>query len=88
MPMMNINGISPTMHYTGYAVANAISPSLSLPSTGVAGRMSASYDLASEFGQIQLDTRGNSGGAAHLTAPTRLGDKNNAKRFQNVSGST
>lgn len=88
MPMININGASPTMHYTGYAVANAMSPSLSLPSTGVAGRLSASYDLASEFGQMQLGARGNSGGggAAHLTAPTRLGDKNSGKRFQNVSG--
>jgi hypothetical protein len=88
MPMININGASPTMHYTGYAVANAMSPSLSLPSTGVAGRVSASYDLASEFGQMQLGARGNSGGAAHLTAPTRPWEKNNAKKFQNVSGAS
>jgi len=86
MPMININGANPTMHYTGYAtVSNAMSPSLSLP-TGLGGRISASYDLASEFGQMQLDTRGNSGGG--LTAPTRLGDRNNSRRSQNLSGAT
>jgi len=87
MPMININGANPTMHYTGYAtVSNAMSPSLSLP-TGVAGRISASYDLASEFGQMQLDTRGNFGGGG-LTAPTRLGDRDNSRRSQNLSGAT
>lgn len=97
VPMpININGASPTIHYTGYAaVGNGMSPSLSLPSMGVAGRVSASYDLASEFGQMQLGARGNSGGggagggAAHLTAPTRSGDnKNNGRRSQNASGAT
>jgi len=90
MPMINLNGTNPTMHYTGYAVVgNPMSPSLSVPSMGAAARASAAYDLASEFGQMQFGAphRGVSGGvgsAAHLTAPARPWDKN--KKLYGLSG--
>ncbi|KDR85929.1 hypothetical protein GALMADRAFT_109453 [Galerina marginata CBS 339.88] len=82
-PMMGFNGASPTIHYTGFTAIATMPPSVSMPSMP---RSSSAYDLADEFGQIQLSTsRGNnSGGVQNLTAPTRPGDRT-SRHSSNVS---
>lgn len=82
MPMMNITGTSPAAYYAGFT---AIMPSLSLPhasgnGNGNLARVSSTYDLADEFGQMQLNIgqRANINGGAtpqlqHLTSPPRPG---------------
>jgi len=79
--MNNINGgtPSPNMHYPGFAFA-ALSTSNSMP------RMPAAYDLASEFGQMQISMpRATFGGSlGHHTRRTNginhlLGEKGNLK---------
>jgi len=90
MPMININGAGPTVAYTGFAVA-MMPPSM--PTLGMIPRPSSSYDLAEEFGQMQVSQpRGNSGGSGsggkqqqqYLTSPSRLTDRN-SKRYNSFS---
>ncbi|PPQ77562.1 hypothetical protein CVT25_011422 [Psilocybe cyanescens] len=84
MPMMTINGNNPAAYYSGFAVT-AIVPSLSVPSSNTVGRPASTYDLADEFGQMQLSMpRANGGGAQqHLTSPPRSGlwDRRTTKRM-------
>ncbi|KAH9486138.1 hypothetical protein JR316_0000202 [Psilocybe cubensis] len=92
MPMMNITGTTPASFYAGFT---AIMPSLSLPqangngtSNGSLPRRSSTYDLADEFGQMQLGKgqrpNNGSGTAApqqqYVTSPSRLGPGRATKR--------
>ncbi|PPQ69659.1 hypothetical protein CVT26_001528 [Gymnopilus dilepis] len=91
MPMMNfnVNGtVSPNMHFTtaGFAAVATPAPMTTMPMSASVSmpslpRSSSAYDLADEFGQMQLDRgRKDSLGATlhhhhHLTAPGRSADR-------------
>ncbi|KAF9476941.1 hypothetical protein BDN70DRAFT_934643 [Pholiota conissans] len=78
IPMINFPVSSPML----YPVS--ASGSLTPASTPPMSRPATVYDLASEFGQMQLSMgRGNSGGATHLTAPSRLA---NGRRLHSFPG--
>ena len=63
--MINGRASSPNMHYSGFALA-AMTPPLTSPSLS---RLPSVYDLASEFGQMQVSMPRASFGGAYLTSP-------------------
>lgn len=85
---MNGGTPGPNMHYPGFGFATLPSPSISTSMP----RLSSAYDLASEFGQMQISKpRATSGGGAYLTSLglSRPSDNKNSKRisvFGNLNG--
>lgn len=61
---MNRGTPSPNMHYPGFAFANLTSPLTS----ACMQRMPSAYDLASEFGQMQISMPRASSGGPYLTS--------------------
>lgn len=72
-PKMMNGAPSPNMHYAGFAFA-AMTPPLTSPSMP---RLPSAYDLASEFGQMQVSMPRAITGGTYLTSPGhgRPGDK-------------
>jgi len=59
----SMNGApSPNMHYPGFATFSPMTTSASMP------RLSSAYDLASEFGQMQINMPRATSGGVHLTS--------------------